>query len=208
MPKPSGDGFRGSVPNVGVRGRFPCRRKQEAAIAAVSEMVADGVSAGRVRHAAQPMGMGRMGAGQVSRMRPSPDDAVADLQGACPLRRQVPPRPARCHLRQARGFRPRVVDGTRHRRRQGRRGHRGQRARARLRGHRRRARGRDRRTRRGRQPRCRQEGGLTCAKTTAFQVILGSSGSLRLPSRTEPYTNNRDTIGIPSSDRRSPQDEI
>ncbi len=44
-------------------------------------MVADGVSAGRVRRVAQPMGMGRMGAGQVSRMCPSPDDAVADLQG-------------------------------------------------------------------------------------------------------------------------------
>ena len=81
MPKPSGDGFRGSVPNIGVGGRFPCRRKQEAAIAAVSKMVADGVSAGRVRRVAQPMGMGRMGAGQVSRMCPSPDDAVADLQG-------------------------------------------------------------------------------------------------------------------------------
>ena len=44
-------------------------------------MVADGLSAGRVRRVAQPMGMGRMGAGQVSRMCPSPDDAVADLQG-------------------------------------------------------------------------------------------------------------------------------
>lgn len=65
--------------------------------------------------------------------------------------------------------------------------------RERLRGHRRRARGQDHRARRGRQPRCRREGGVTCARTTAFQVILGSSGSLRPPSRTEPYTNIRDT---------------
>ncbi|EWC94346.1 hypothetical protein HMPREF1493_0172 [Atopobium sp. ICM42b] len=77
--------------------------------------------------------------------------------------------------------------------RQGRGGRRGERARARLRGHRRRARGQDHRARRGRQPRCRREGGVTCARTTAFQVILGSSGSLRPPSRTEPYINIRDT---------------
>lgn len=65
--------------------------------------------------------------------------------------------------------------------------------RERLRGHRRRARGQDHRAHRGRQPRCRREGGVTCARTTAFQVILGSSGSLRPPSRTEPYINIRDT---------------
>ena len=65
--------------------------------------------------------------------------------------------------------------------------------RERLQGHRRRARGQDHRARRGRQPRCRREGGVTCARTTAFQVILGSSGSLRPPSRTEPYINIRDT---------------
>lgn len=65
--------------------------------------------------------------------------------------------------------------------------------RERLQGHRRRARGQNHRARRGRQPRCRREGSVTCARTTAFQVILGSSGSLRPPSRTEPYINIRDT---------------
>lgn len=77
--------------------------------------------------------------------------------------------------------------------RQGRRGRRGQRARARLRGRRGRARGRDHRARGGRRPDSRREGGAACVRMTAFQAIPGSSDSLRPPSRTEPYTNFRDT---------------
>lgn len=61
-------------------------------------------------------------------------------------------------------------------------------------GRRGRARGRDRRARRGRRPDSRREGGVACVGMTAFQAILGSSDSLRPPSRTEPYTNFRDTI--------------
>ena len=52
--------------------------------------------------------------------------------------------------------------------RQGRRRRQGQRARARLRGHRGRARGQDHRARGGRQPDSRQEGGVACARMTAF----------------------------------------
>ena len=52
--------------------------------------------------------------------------------------------------------------------RQGRRGRQGQRARARLRGHGGRARGQDHRARGGRQPDSRQEGGVACARMTAF----------------------------------------
>ena len=55
-------------------------RVDRADIAAVSEMVADGVPARKARRAAQSMGTGRMGAGQMSRMCTSLDDAVADLQ--------------------------------------------------------------------------------------------------------------------------------
>ena len=55
-------------------------RVDRAVIAAVSEMVADGVPARKARRAAQSMGTGRMGAGQMSRMCSSLDDAVADLQ--------------------------------------------------------------------------------------------------------------------------------
>ena len=55
-------------------------RVDRAVIAAVSEMVADGVPARKARRAAQSMGTGRMGAGQMSRMCTSLDDAVADLQ--------------------------------------------------------------------------------------------------------------------------------
>ena len=64
---------------------------------------------------------------------------------------------------------------------------------ARLRGHGGRARGQDHRARGGRQPDSRREGGVACARMTAFWAILGSSDSLRPPSRTEPYTNFRDT---------------
>lgn len=57
-----------------------CSRAGRAVIAAVSEMVADGVSAGNVKRAARTMGIDRMSASQVSRMCPSLDESVADLQ--------------------------------------------------------------------------------------------------------------------------------
>ena len=55
-----------------------CSRAGRAVIAAVSEMAADGASTRKVKRAERSMGMGRMGSGQVSRMRSSLDDAVAD----------------------------------------------------------------------------------------------------------------------------------
>lgn len=41
---------------------------------------------------------------------------------------------------------------------------------------------------------------MTYARMTAFKAILGSSGRLRLPLRTETYTNDRDTTArfVPS----------
>ena len=55
-------------------------RVDRAVIAAVSEMVTNGVPARKVKRVAQPMGIDRMSASQVSRMCSSLDDAVADLQ--------------------------------------------------------------------------------------------------------------------------------
>ena len=55
-------------------------RAGRAVIAAVSEMVANGVSAGKVRRVARAMGIDRMSAGQVSRICSSPDESVADLR--------------------------------------------------------------------------------------------------------------------------------
>ena len=55
-------------------------RADRAVIAAVSEMVTNGVSTRRVRRVARSMGIDRMSASRVSRMCSSLDDAVADLQ--------------------------------------------------------------------------------------------------------------------------------
>lgn len=51
-----------------------------AVIAAVSEMVTNGVSTMKVKRVAQSMGTDHMSAGQVSRMCSSLDESVADLQ--------------------------------------------------------------------------------------------------------------------------------
>ena len=56
-------------------------RVDRAVIAAVSEMVANGVSTRKVERVARSMGIDRMGASQVSRICASLDGAVADLQG-------------------------------------------------------------------------------------------------------------------------------
>ena len=56
-------------------------RVDRAVIAAVSEMVASGVSTRKVERVAQTLGIDRMSASQVSRICESLDDAVADLQG-------------------------------------------------------------------------------------------------------------------------------
>ena len=55
-------------------------RADRAVVAAVSEMVTNGVSTRKVKRVAQSMGIDRMSASQVSRMCSSLDDAVADLQ--------------------------------------------------------------------------------------------------------------------------------
>ena len=55
-------------------------RVDRAVIAAVSEMAADGVSTRKVKRVAQGVGMGRTSASQVSRIRSSLDEAIADLQ--------------------------------------------------------------------------------------------------------------------------------
>lgn len=55
-------------------------RVDRAVVAAVSEMVANGVSTRKARRVAQSMGIDRMSASQVSRMRSSLDESVADLQ--------------------------------------------------------------------------------------------------------------------------------
>ena len=53
-------------------------RADRAVVAAVSEMVTNGVSTRKVKRVAQSMGIDRMSASQVSRMCSSLDDAVAD----------------------------------------------------------------------------------------------------------------------------------
>ena len=55
-------------------------RVDRAVIAAVSEMVANGVSAGKVKRVARTMGIDRMSASQVSRICSSLDESVADLR--------------------------------------------------------------------------------------------------------------------------------
>ena len=55
-------------------------RVDRAVIAAVSEMAADGVPAGKVRRVARTMGIDRMSASQVSRICSSLDESVADLR--------------------------------------------------------------------------------------------------------------------------------
>lgn len=55
-------------------------RADRAVVAAVSEMVANGVSTRKVKRVAQSMGIDRMSASQVSRMCSSLDESVADLQ--------------------------------------------------------------------------------------------------------------------------------
>ena len=55
-------------------------RADRAVVAAVSEMVTNGMSTRKVKRVAQSMGIDRMSAGQVSRMCSSLDDAFADLQ--------------------------------------------------------------------------------------------------------------------------------
>ena len=55
-------------------------RVDRAVIAAVSEMVANGVSTRKVKRVAQAIGIGRMSASQVPRICSSLDESVADLQ--------------------------------------------------------------------------------------------------------------------------------
>lgn len=55
-------------------------RADRAVVAAVSEMVTNGVSTRKVKRVAQSMGIDRMSASQVSRMRSSLDESVADLR--------------------------------------------------------------------------------------------------------------------------------
>lgn len=55
-------------------------RVDRAVVAAVSEMVTNGVSTRKVKRAARTMGMDRMSASQVSRICSSLDESVADLQ--------------------------------------------------------------------------------------------------------------------------------
>lgn len=55
-------------------------RADRAVVAAVSEMVTNGVSTRKVKRVAQSMGIDRMGASQVSRMCSSLDESVADLR--------------------------------------------------------------------------------------------------------------------------------
>jgi putative transposase len=56
-------------------------RVDRAVVAAVSEMVANGVSTRKVERVAEAMGIGSMSASQVSRICASLDECVADLQG-------------------------------------------------------------------------------------------------------------------------------
>lgn len=72
------------IPKLRAGSHFPedlierCSRAGRAVIAAVSEMVADGASAGKVKRAARTMGIDRMSASQVSRICSSLDESVAD----------------------------------------------------------------------------------------------------------------------------------
>lgn len=74
------------IPKLRAGGYFPedlierYSRVDRAVIAAVSEMVTNGVSAGKVKRVAQAMGIDRMSASQVSRICSSLDESVADLQ--------------------------------------------------------------------------------------------------------------------------------
>ena len=74
------------IPKLRAGGYFPedlierYSRAGRAVVAAVSEMAADGVSAGKVGRAARTMGIDRMGASQVPRICSSPDESVADLR--------------------------------------------------------------------------------------------------------------------------------
>lgn len=74
------------IPKLRAGSYFPedlierCPRVDRAVIAAVSEMVTNGVSTRKVKRVAQSMGIDRMSAGQVSRICSSLDDAVANLQ--------------------------------------------------------------------------------------------------------------------------------
>ena len=78
IPKPRA----GSHSPEGPIGRYP--RADRAVAAAVPETAADGVPAGKAERAARAMGTGRMGAGRVPRICPSPDESVADLRGRDP----------------------------------------------------------------------------------------------------------------------------
>ena len=74
------------IPKLRAGGYFPegligrCSRAGRAVIAAVPEMAANGVSAGRVKRVARTTGIGRMGASRVSRICSSLDESVADLR--------------------------------------------------------------------------------------------------------------------------------
>ncbi len=74
------------IPKPRAGGHFPeglierYSRAGGAVIAAVSEMAANGVSAGKVKRVAQGVNIDRMSASQVSRIRSSLDESVADLQ--------------------------------------------------------------------------------------------------------------------------------
>lgn len=78
IPKPRA----GGCSPEGLIGR--CSRAGRAVAAAVPETAADGVPAGKAERAARTMGMGRMGAGRVPGICPSPDESVADLRGRGP----------------------------------------------------------------------------------------------------------------------------
>lgn len=74
------------IPKLRAGGYFPedlierCSRVDRAVIAAVSEMAANGVPAGKVKRVARTMGIDRMSAGQVPRICSSLDESVADLR--------------------------------------------------------------------------------------------------------------------------------
>ena len=74
------------IPKLRVGTYFPedlverCSRVDRAVIAAVSEMVTNGVSTRKAKRVAQSMGIDRTSASQVSRICSSLDETVADLQ--------------------------------------------------------------------------------------------------------------------------------
>lgn len=74
------------IPKLGRSSHFPedllvrYSRVDWAAVAAVAEMVTNGMSARKVERVAAQMGIGRMSASQVSRNCESLDGAVADMQ--------------------------------------------------------------------------------------------------------------------------------